>query len=157
MFMKIFKISYMDQKKQKSGKGPIPNPRRWFSFLLRKKKVTLPESYNFSEYDEASGKAEEPFLLRPLLTVRFHHGRPLIRWEGGKADSIDIYVKREGEADFSLLGNFTGEEFIDNHPLPFSSFSACWQYRAIYRDKGEETGLFSLPVKVTVSRQFSFS
>lgn len=87
--------------------------------------------------------------LQPILQAEVSGGQVVVKWKKGKADSINIYVKR-GTGDFVLAGNDARPPYNDPTPLPTEATN--WIYRAIYVVKDRETGQFSSEVSVLVKR-----
>ena len=116
-------------------------------------------------YTEAIGEGlgivgdEQTFdilALKPFLKSRLDVGRPLIIWEKGPADSIDIYVDRKDGQGFVFLATDTYPDYLDTFPLPEGADAVVWDYKAIYRIGDDTVGQFSEPISVTVSRQTGY-
>lgn len=91
--------------------------------------------------------------LKPQLKSRLDAGRPLIIWTKGPAEGIDIYVDRQDGAGFVFLATDTKPDYLDTVALPAGVDSAVYEYKAIYRIDDEQTGQFSDPIRVTVTKQ----
>lgn len=87
--------------------------------------------------------------LQPALQAEVSGGQVIVKWKKGKADSINIYVKR-GTSDFTLAGTDAKPPYYDPTPLPAEA--TTWTYRAVYVVKDRETGKFSDEVSVLVKR-----
>ena len=91
--------------------------------------------------------------LKPVLKSRLEDGHPVIIWQKGVADSIDIYVDRKDGAGFVFLAKDSYPDYTDTFPLPAGVESAVWDYRAIYNIEDDHVGHLSDPITVTVSGQ----
>jgi len=91
--------------------------------------------------------------LKPLLKSRLDAGRPLIIWTKGSADALDIYVDRMDGAGFVFLATDTKPDYLDTVAFPAGVNSVVYDYKAIYRIGDEQTGQFSDPIRVTVTKQ----
>lgn len=95
----------------------------------------------------------EPNALKPILKSALDANRPLIIWNKGVADSLDIYVDRQMNDNYVFLANDSQPDYLDTFPLPIGVNSAAWRYKAIYRIGDEQVGKFSDPITVTVTKQ----
>jgi hypothetical protein len=87
--------------------------------------------------------------LKPELTAMLTGGKVVVKWKKGKADSINIYVKR-GAADFVLAGNDAKPPFDDPTPLP--SEATTWIYKGMYVINDTEVGQVSNEVSILVQK-----
>lgn len=91
--------------------------------------------------------------LKPVLKSRVEMGHPVIVWQKGVAESIDIYVDRKDGKGFVYLANDSHPDYTDTYPLPAGVDSAVWVYRAAYKIGDDQVGHVSDEISVTVSRQ----
>jgi hypothetical protein len=90
--------------------------------------------------------------LKPVLKSRLDAERPLIIWNKGAADRINIYVDRKDGAGFVFLATDSYPDYLDTFTLPAGQNSAVWDYKARYLIGDEPVGLFSDIISVTVTR-----
>ncbi len=64
------------------------------------------------------------------------------------SDGVNIYAKRDGDADFVFLARDTASPYIDNRPLLVATKSELREYKAVYVQSDAEIGLFSDEVVV---------
>jgi hypothetical protein len=67
-----------------------------------------------------------------------------------KSDGVNLYTKRDGDADFEFLAHDTVSPYVDNRPLLVPGKPEVRYYKAIYVVNDEEVGYFSDVVVVTV-------
>ena len=67
-----------------------------------------------------------------------------------KSDGVNIYSKRDGDADFVYLAHDTISPYIDNRDMLVAGKPEVRRYKAIYVVGDDETGFFSDEVVVTV-------
>ena len=96
------------------------------------------------------------FNMKPMLNSRLDMGRPLIIWQKGRADSIDIYVDRKDGQGFVFLTTDTQPDYLDTFPMPAGVASFVWDYKAVYKIGDDQVGQFSEPIEVTVTRRPGF-
>jgi hypothetical protein len=113
-------------------------------------------------YNEAIGQAlgiEGAQQVGPNLTtiqpvidaiISGNHVNVKWGWGGNRAwlDICEIQVDRNDGKGFGLLAFDTTPGYTDTQPFPAAP--AIWTYRAIYRVGDSQTGVWSLPVSVTV-------
>ena len=63
-------------------------------------------------------------------------------------EGVNIYAKRDGDADFVFLGRDTASPYIDNRPLLVATKPELREYKAVYVQNDAEIGLFSDEVVV---------
>jgi hypothetical protein len=68
----------------------------------------------------------------------------------GKSDGVNIYGKRDGDADFVFLAHDTSAPYVDNRPLLVAGKPEVRRYKAIYVVGDDEIGNFSDEVVATV-------
>ncbi len=64
------------------------------------------------------------------------------------SDGVNIYAKRDGDADFVFLARDTASPYIDNRPLLAVDKPELLEYKAVYVLSDAEIGLFSDEVVV---------
>jgi hypothetical protein len=67
-----------------------------------------------------------------------------------KSDGVNIYSKRDGDADFVYLAHDTISPYVDNRDMLVPGKPEVRRYKAIYVVGDDETGYFSDEVVVTV-------
>ena len=85
---------------------------------------------------------------KPVLSIKYVAGHPLIIWTKGRADAIEIWADRGDGNGFTLFAVNNQPDTIDNTPLP--SVSANWKYKAIYRLHDEQVGQWSDVLSILV-------
>ena len=87
---------------------------------------------------------------KPILTATPRaHGIEL-GFNKSKSDGVNIYSKRDGDADFVFLANDTIAPYVDNRPLLVAGKPEVRRYRAIYLLNDDEIGNYSDEVVATV-------
>jgi hypothetical protein len=66
-----------------------------------------------------------------------------------KSDGVNLYTKRDGDADFVFLAHDTVSPYVDNRPLLVPGKPEVRYYKAIYVVDDEEVGFFSDVVVIT--------
>jgi hypothetical protein len=87
--------------------------------------------------------------MKPELSAMLTGGKVVVKWKKGKADSINMYVKR-GTADYVLAGNDAKPPFDDPTALPTEA--TTWTYKAMYVVKDVEVGQISNEVSILVQK-----
>ena len=64
------------------------------------------------------------------------------------SDGVNIYAKRDGDADFVFLACDTASPYIDSRPLLVATEPELREYKAVYVQSDAEIGLFSDEVVV---------
>jgi len=64
------------------------------------------------------------------------------------SDGVNLYAKRDGDADFVFLARDTASPYIDNRPLLVATKPELREYKAVYVQSDAEIGLFSDEVVV---------
>ena len=64
------------------------------------------------------------------------------------SDGVNIYAKRDGDADVVFLARDTASPYIDNRPLLVATKPELREYKAVYVQSDAEIGLFSDEVVV---------
>jgi hypothetical protein len=59
------------------------------------------------------------------------------------SDGVNIYCKRDGDADFALLARDTASPYVDNRPLKVTGKPELREYKARFVQDDEEIGSFS--------------
>jgi hypothetical protein len=89
---------------------------------------------------------------KPTLTATDKGaGQVVLDFVKSKSDGINIYGKREGEADFVFLARDTASPYVDSRPLAAPGKAEMRRYVAVYVLADEEVGLRSDEVVVTCS------
>jgi hypothetical protein len=113
-------------------------------------------------YSEAIGKAlgivrETPApldltLVKPSLSVKRDGEDVRIKWNWPsnrtKLQMCEIHVDRNDGKGFTLLIFDTTPNYIDTHEQPAQP--VIWTYKAIYRSRDRQVGIWSDPVSITV-------
>lgn len=66
-----------------------------------------------------------------------------------KSDGVNLYSKRDGDADYVFLAHETSSPYVDNRALLVAGKPEVRRYKAIYVVGDEETGFFSDEVVAT--------
>ena len=86
---------------------------------------------------------------KPTLTGIDQTGRVVeLDFDKRISDGVNIYAKRDGDADFVFLARDTASPYIDNRPLLVATKPELCEYKAVYVQNGAEIGLFSDEVVV---------
>ena len=86
---------------------------------------------------------------KPDLTARpLAHGIEL-SFTKSKSDGVNIYSKRDGEADFVFLARDTAAPYVDNRALLVVGKPEARRYKAVYILNDDEIGGFSDEVVIT--------
>ena len=89
---------------------------------------------------------------KPALTATDKGaGQVVLEFVKSKSDGINIYGKREGEADFTFLARDTASPYVDSRPLAVPGKAEVRRYAAVYVLADEEFGLRSDERVVTCS------
>lgn len=67
-----------------------------------------------------------------------------------KSDGVNIYSKRDGDADYVFLAHDTVSPYVDNRAVLVAGKPEVPRYKAIYEVSDDEVGYFSDEVVVTV-------
>jgi hypothetical protein len=78
-------------------------------------------------------------------------GQVVLDFVKSKSDGINVYGKREGEADFVFLARDTASPYVDSRPLAAPGKAEVRRYVAVFVLADEEVGLRSDEVVVTCS------
>jgi hypothetical protein len=119
-------------------------------------RIKVTPSYNFNIGHDlgiiSSQENVNTFELQPELKIRLNVGRPHIKWTRGYADSIELYVNRNDEKGFVVVGRFSRNNYLDAATLAENKSFDEWHYKAIYVIADKLTGQFSNVVSVMVKR-----
>jgi len=63
-----------------------------------------------------------------------------LKFNKSKADGVNLYSKREGDADFVFLARDTTSPYVDNRPCLVPGHPEDRQYKAIYVHGDSEIG-----------------
>lgn len=77
------------------------------------------------------------------------HGVVQVDFTKSKSDGVNLYSRRDGEADFTFLARDTASPYIDNRPLLVAGKAETRRYKAIYVLNDQEIGRASAEVAVT--------
>ena len=95
------------------------------------------------------GNGEENLCsLRFLLFKSGSGGVVELDFDKSISDGVNIYAKRDGDADFVFLARDTASPYIDNRPLFVATKPELREYKAVYVQSDAEIGLFSDEVVV---------
>src|SRR5437667_3562514 len=95
------------------------------------------------------GNGEENLCsLRFLLFKSGSGGVVELDFDKSISDGVNIYAKRDGDADFVFLARDTASPYIDNRPLLVTTKPELREYKAVYVQSDAEIGLFSDEVVV---------
>ena len=95
------------------------------------------------------GNGEENLCsLRFLLFKSGSGGVVELDFDKSISDGVNIYAKRDGDADFVFLARDTASPYIDNRPLLVATKPELREYKAVYVQSDAEIGLFSNEVVV---------
>ena len=86
--------------------------------------------------------------LRSFLFKPGPGGVVEVDFDKGISDRVNIYAKRDGDADFVFLAGNTASPYIDNRPLLVAIKPELREYKAVYVQSDAEIGLFSDEVVV---------
>lgn len=90
--------------------------------------------------------------MQPKLTITLNVGKPHIKWVKGRADAVDLFVNKNDDANFILIGRFTRNEYIDVAEIADNKRFDEWHYKAIYVIADNRVGLFSNVTSIAVKK-----
>ena len=159
-------VQYAEQVRSGGGNNPIPAPvelppppplvsagvfRRITDLAVRIKRHP---GYTLSLGKDLGLVGPETTVdvqdLKPSLSVRLRTGTPVLSWEKGDAEALEIHADR-GTGTFALATICTRTRYIDKSALPPPGTAAVWKYKAAYRIKDEPIGHWSNPVSIAVT------
>ncbi len=83
-------------------------------------------------------------VAQPTLVANpLPHGAVEIAFNKSKADGVNLYCQREGDAGFVFLARDTASPYVDNRPLLVAGKPEVRKYRGIYVVNDNEVGLTS--------------
>src|SRR5438876_9472315 len=94
------------------------------------------------------GRNQNLCSLRSLLFKSRSGGGVQLDFDKSISDGVNIYAKRDGDADFVFLARDTASPYIDNRPLLAVGKPELREYKAVYVQSDAEIGLFSDEVVV---------
>src|SRR6266446_1913219 len=94
------------------------------------------------------GRNQNLCSLRSLLFKSDSGGVVELDFDKSISDGVNIYAKRNGDADFVFLARDTASPYIDNRPLLAVGKPELREYKAVYVQSDAEIGLFSDEVVV---------
>jgi hypothetical protein len=78
---------------------------------------------------------------KPTLTgTALPHATFELKFNKSKADGVNLYCKRNGDADFVFLARDTNSPYVDNRPCVVAGQPENRQYKAIYVQADGEIG-----------------
>ena len=92
----------------------------------------------------------DPVSWKPIISVQFQAGHPIIQWTKSQASAIEIWVDRNDTNGFVPLTINTEPNTNDTFALPEAGTSQLWHYKAIYILHDAQVGHWSDVVSVTV-------
>src|SRR5438094_10351722 len=95
--------------------------------------------------------------LRFLLFKSGSRGVVELDFDKSISDGVNIYAKRDGDADFVFLARDTASPYIDNRPLLVATKPELREYKAVYVQSDAEIGLFSDDVVVNCAPSSPFA
>jgi len=101
---------------------------------------------------EAHGTLRSGVILKPELTVTIDAEHPVIKWKKGNTTAADLYVDRNDGRGRLFLATATVPHYTDAFELPAGNTTGLWTYMAIYKTGEDQTGVFSNPVTIAISR-----
>ena len=83
-------------------------------------------------------------VLAPVISGADRTGG-VVQVDFGKltSDGVNLYSKRDGDADFVFLARDTATPYIDNRPLLTAGKPEIREYKAMFVLSDEEIGIFS--------------
>ena len=95
------------------------------------------------------GNGEENLCSLSFLLFKSGSGGVVeLDFDKSISDGVNIYAKRDGDADFVFLARDTASPYIDNRPLLVATKPELREYKAVYVQSDAEIGLFSDEVVV---------
>jgi len=101
---------------------------------------------------EAHDTLRSGVILQPALKVTLDAEHPVIKWKKGNTTAADLYVDRNDGRGRLFLATATVPHYTDVFELPAGNTTGLWTYVAIYKDGDDQTGVFSNPVTIAISR-----
>src|SRR5437016_13884477 len=90
------------------------------------------------------GNGEENLCSLRFLLFKSGSGSVVeLDFDKSISDGVNIYAKRDGDADFVFLARDTASPYIDNRPLLVATKPELREYKAVYVQSDAEIGLFS--------------
>ncbi len=81
---------------------------------------------------------------KPTLTATaLPGGDAEVQFNKSISQGVDVYAKRDGDADFVFLARDTQSPYLDNRPLLQAGKPELRRYKAIYVQADSQIGLFS--------------
>ncbi|MDD5037494.1 MAG: hypothetical protein PHE55_22430, partial [Methylococcaceae bacterium] len=94
----------------------------------------------------------DPSAMKPDLTAKdLGGGKTELSFHKFKSGGVNIYSKREGEADFSFLARCAISPHIDSRPLLVAGKAETRKYKAVYVRGDDEFGQPSDQINVACS------
>ena len=92
----------------------------------------------------------DPVTWKPIISVQFQAGHPIVQWTKGQASAIEIWVDRNDTKGFGLMTINTEPNTQDMFVLPETGTSEMWRYKAIYLLHDVQVGQWSDVISVSV-------
>lgn len=90
--------------------------------------------------------------MQPDIKINLEVGKPHLKWKKGYADALDLYVDRNDDAGFVIIGRFNRNEYLDIVSLPSPKVFDEWHYKGIYVIADTPVGLYSKVTSVVVKK-----
>ena len=75
----------------------------------------------------------------------------VLKFVKGKAESTDIYVDRGLGIGYEKFDYTVQATYEDPTTLPAGTAPQIWSYRAVFRYRGVQVGMLSMPVSIVVA------
>ena len=98
-----------------------------------------------------AGIVIDPVNWKPIISVQFQAGHPIIQWTKSQASAIEIWVDRNDTKGFVSLTINIEPNTYDTYALPETGTSKVWHYKAIYLLHDAQVGQWSDVVSASVS------
>ncbi len=98
-----------------------------------------------------AGIVIDPVNWKPIISVQFQAGHPIIQWTKSQASAIEIWVDRNDTKGFVPLTINIEPNTYDTYALPETGTSKVWHYKAIYLLHDAQVGQWSDVVSASVS------
>jgi hypothetical protein len=133
--------------RKKEARRAIEKRARSFAKRVKGHRSYAQSAYGIQLGIDASGAhaisvgTQEAAQEQPKLRGRrLSHGQAEIKFTKRKAEAVNIYSKREGDADFVLLARVSYSPFVDKRPLLSPTKPERREYIALYVSHDQEYG-----------------
>ena len=82
------------------------------------------------------------------MSARTRGGYAVVNWKKNEPDELEIWADRNDGKGWVFFAISATTEITDNSPLP--DVPTIWLYKAIYRLRGEQVGLWSDVISISV-------